>query len=167
MNLPQLIEELKRRNVFKVATAYAIAGWLIIQVVTIIEPPLALPDWFDTMVIVLLGIGFPLALIFAWAFELTPDGIKKSVEVEQQVSIRSQTGKKLNGVIIGVLSIPVIFLLVERVFFAPHAYEEIATNYPTHPRDCLYCRASFCKHECRRRSRIFLRWAVGRTVECP
>ena len=53
MNLPQLIEELKRRNVFKVATAYAIAGWLIIQVVTIIEAPLALPDWFDTMVIVL------------------------------------------------------------------------------------------------------------------
>ena len=134
MNLPQLIEELKRRNVFKVATAYAIAGWLIIQVVTIIEAPLALPDWFDTMVIVLLGIGFPLALIFAWAFELTPDGIKKSVEVEQQVSIRSQTGKKLNGVIIGVLSIAVIFLLVERVFFAPHAMqEEIAelTNLPT------------------------------------
>ncbi len=118
MNLPQLIEELKRRNVFKVATAYAIAGWLIIQVVTIIEAPLVLPDWFDTMVIVLLGIGFPLALIFAWAFELTPDGIKKSVEVEQQVSIRSQTGKKLNGVIIGVLSIAVVFLLVERVFFA-------------------------------------------------
>ena len=69
-------------------------------------------------IISLIVIGFPLALIFAWAFELTPDGIKKSVEVEQQVSIRSQTGKKLNGVIIGVLSIAVVFLLVERVFFA-------------------------------------------------
>ena len=146
MNLPQLIEELKRRNVFKVATAYAIAGWLIIQVVTIIEAPLALPDWFDTMVIVLLGIGFPLALIFAWAFELTPDGIKKSVEVEQQVSIRSQTGKKLNGVIIGVLSVAVVFLLVERVFFAESMLieQEIAELYL---RGGFYCGASFCKHE--------------------
>jgi TolB-like protein/Tfp pilus assembly protein PilF len=134
MNLPQLIEELKRRNVFKVATAYAIAGWLIIQVVTIIEAPLALPDWFDTMVIVLLGIGFPLALIFAWAFELTPDGIKKSVEVEQQVSILSQTGKKLNGLTTAILIATVVFLMVERLFFAPHAMqEEIAelTNLPT------------------------------------
>ena len=133
MNLPQLIEELKRRNVFKVATAYAIAGWLIIQVVTIIEAPLALPDWFDTMVIVLLGIGFPLALIFAWAFELTPDGIKKSVEVEQQVSIRSQTGKKLNGLTTAILIAAVVFLLVERVFFAPHAMQEEIAELTTLP----------------------------------
>ena len=116
------------------------------------------------MVLVLL-IGFPLALIFAWAFELTPDGIKKSVEVEQQVSIRSQTGKKLNGVIIGVLSVAVVFLLVERVFFAEcHTGRDCRATYP---RGGLYCRASICGYVCRRRSRIFLRWAVGRTVECP
>ena len=72
-------------------------------------------------------------MIFAWAFELTPDGIKKSVEVEQQVSIRSQTGKKLNGVIIGVLSIAVVFLLVERVFFAPHAMQEEIAELTTLP----------------------------------
>ncbi len=118
MNLPQLIEELKRRNLFKVATAYAIAGWLIIQIATSVFPVFDFPKWTVQFIISLIVIGFPLALIFAWAFELTPDGIKKSVEVEQQVSIRSQTGKKLNGVIIGVLSVAVVFLLVERVFFA-------------------------------------------------
>lgn len=118
MNIPSFIEELKRRNVFKVAVAYAIAGWLIIQVVTVIEEPLSIPDWFDTIVIILVGIGFPLALIFAWAFELTPEGIKKSKEVEITDSVTNRTGKKLNGIIISVLSVALFFVLVERIFFA-------------------------------------------------
>jgi TolB-like protein/Tfp pilus assembly protein PilF len=118
MNISNFIEELKRRNVFKVAVAYAIAGWLIIQIVTVIEAPLNIPDWFDTVVIVLVGIGFPLTLIFAWAFELTPEGIKKSKEVEITESVTDRTGKKLNGVIISVLSIALFFVIVERIFFA-------------------------------------------------
>ncbi|MEP1141486.1 MAG: adenylyl cyclase, partial [Balneola sp.] len=82
MNISNLIQELKRRNVFKVATAYAIAGWLIIQISDTVFPRLGLPDWTITFVIALACIGFPLALIFAWAFELTPEGIKKSQEVD-------------------------------------------------------------------------------------
>ncbi len=118
MNISKFIEELKRRNVFKVAVAYGIAGWLIIQIVTVIEKPLSIPDWFDTIVIILVGIGFPLVLIFAWAFELTPDGIKKSKEVEITQSVTDKTGKKLNGIIIAVLSVALFFVLVERIFFA-------------------------------------------------
>lgn len=118
MNIKNIISELKRRNVFKVAVAYAIAGWLIIQIVTVIEEPLSIPDWFDTIIIVLVGIGFPLVLIFAWAFELTPEGIKKSREVDITESVTFRTGKKLNGVIIGVLSVALFFVLVERIFFA-------------------------------------------------
>lgn len=118
MNISNFIEELKRRNVFKVAIAYAIAGWLIIQIVTVIEEPLNIPDWFDTIVIVLVGIGLPIVLIFAWAFELTPEGIKKSKEVDITESVTSRTGKKLNGVIIAVLSVALFFVLVERIFFA-------------------------------------------------
>jgi len=118
MNISNFIEELKRRNVFKVGVAYGIAGWLIIQIVTVIEQPLNIPDWFDTIVIVLVGIGFPIALIFAWAFELTPDGIKKSKEVEITESVTDRTGKKLNGIIIAVLSVALFFVLVERIFFA-------------------------------------------------
>lgn len=127
MNISNFIEELKRRNVFKVAVAYAIAGWLIIQIVTVIEAPLNIPDWFDTVVIVLVGIGFPLALIFAWAFELTPDGLKKSREVEITESVTDRTGKKLNGVIISVLSVALFFVVVERIFFAKASILEDAS----------------------------------------
>ncbi len=121
MNITNFIQELKRRNVFKVATAYAIAGWLIIQIVTVIEAPLALPDWFDTAIIVLVAIGFPIALIIAWAFELTPDGMKKSDEVAIAESVTNQTGKKLNVVIISALSLLILVLLIERLAFAPNA----------------------------------------------
>ena len=118
MNIKNFIAELKRRNVFKVAAAYAIAGWLIIQIVTVIEEPLSVPDWVDTVTIIFVGIGFPFALIFAWAFELTPEGLKKSVEVDITESVTSSTGKKLNGLIIAVLSIALFFVVVERIFFA-------------------------------------------------
>jgi hypothetical protein len=70
MNFNKLISELKRRNVFKVATAYAITGWLIIQIVTSISEPLALPKWFDPVIIIIVLIGFPISLLFAWAFEI-------------------------------------------------------------------------------------------------
>lgn len=118
MNISNFIEELRRRNVIKVATAYAIAGWLIIQISTSVFPAFEFPNWTTQFVIILVGIGFPLTLIFAWAFELTPEGIKKSAEVEITKSVTTNTGKKLNGVIITVLSMAVVFLLVERVFFA-------------------------------------------------
>jgi hypothetical protein len=68
--------ELKRRNIFKVATTYAITGWLIIQIMTAIDEPLSLPVWFTTTIIVLAFIGFPIALIIAWALELMPEEVK-------------------------------------------------------------------------------------------
>jgi TolB-like protein len=118
MNISNFIEELKRRNVFKVAAAYAIAGWLIIQIATSVFPAFEFPGWTTQFVIILVGIGFPMALIFAWAFELTPEGLKKSIEVEITESVTDRTGKKLNGLIIGVLSVALFFVLIERVFFA-------------------------------------------------
>lgn len=124
MNISNFIQELKRRNVFKVATAYAIAGWLIIQIATSVFPTFEFPTWTTQFVIILVVIGFPLSLIFAWAFELTPEGLKKSQEVDITESVTSRTGKKLNGIIITVLSMAVIFLLVERVFFAEAAFIE-------------------------------------------
>lgn len=72
------ISELQRRNVFKVGVAYGIVAWLLVQVIVAVETPLHLPNWFDTAIIVLLIIGFPIALLFAWAFELTPEGIKRT-----------------------------------------------------------------------------------------
>ena len=77
--------ELKRRNVFKIAVAYAIVAWLIAQIIAVVDGPLNLPSWFDTAIIVLLLVGFPLALLFAWAFELTAEGIKSSKSVAPAV----------------------------------------------------------------------------------
>jgi TolB-like protein len=94
--MSRLYDELKRRNVVRVGVAYVVVGWVIAQVVDTIAEPLSLPDWFATVVIVLLGVGFPVALILAWAFELTPEGLKRSDEVDPTTSITPRTGRKLN-----------------------------------------------------------------------
>lgn len=114
MQLKNIISELKRRNVFKVATAYAIAGWLIIQIATSVFPAFNFPDWTTQFVIILVGIGFPISLIVAWAFELTAEGLKKTEEVDETESITPRTGKKINTIIIATLSIAVVFLLVDK-----------------------------------------------------
>jgi TolB-like protein/Flp pilus assembly protein TadD len=78
---PSFFSELKRRNVYKVAVAYAIVGWLLIQIATQVFPFLEIPNWVIRLVIALVAIGFPIALIIAWAFELTPEGIKRTEDV--------------------------------------------------------------------------------------
>ena len=78
--------ELKRRNVFKVAIAYAIVAWLIAQVIAVVHNPLHLPEWFDTAVIVFLIIGFPVALLFTWAFELTPEGVQRTGKLSESTT---------------------------------------------------------------------------------
>jgi hypothetical protein len=75
---PSFFAELKRRNVYKVAVAYAVVGWVIAQIATQIFPFLEIPNWFVRLVIVLIAIGFPIALVIAWAFEATPEGIKRT-----------------------------------------------------------------------------------------
>jgi len=75
--------ELKRRNVYKVAVAYAIVGWLIVQIATQVFPFLEIPNWVVRLVIILVATGFPMALIIAWAFELTPEGIKRTGDVDR------------------------------------------------------------------------------------
>ena len=81
-----LIAELKRRNVFPMGVAYAIVGWLLIEVAHTAFPTLLLPDWTTTLVTVLLVMGFPVALVIAWAFELTPEGIKREADVDRTES---------------------------------------------------------------------------------
>jgi TolB-like protein/Flp pilus assembly protein TadD len=109
-----LIAELKRRNVFRVGAAYAIVGWLLIEVASVIFPGLHLPDWTLTFLIVLVVAGFPLALIFAWAFELTPEGIKRESAVDRTESGTHVAGRKLNFAIIGLLVIAVVYFAVDK-----------------------------------------------------
>jgi len=82
MNPHNFLAELKRRNVYKVAVAYAIIGWLLIQIATQVFPFLEIPNWVVRLVIALVAIGFPIALIIAWAFELTPQGIKRAEDID-------------------------------------------------------------------------------------
>ena len=108
--------ELRRRNVVKVAVAYAIVGWLLVQIADTFFPALQLPDWTVTLVAGLVILGFPLALILSWAYELTPEGVKKSHEVGATESITHVTGRKIDFAIIGGLLAAVGFLLINYVF---------------------------------------------------
>jgi len=123
--------ELKRRNVVRVAIAYAVVAWLSIEVSATTFPMFNLPEWAATLVTVLLLIGFPVAIIFAWAFELTPEGLKKEKDVDRSDSITHTTGRKLDFVIIGVLVVAVGFLLVDKIYLSEGdtaADEVIATE---------------------------------------
>ena len=109
-----ILEEIKRRNVFKVAIVYLIAGWLTMQVVDVMFPALMLPEWIASAVAAILLLGFPFALIFAWAFEITPDGIKREKDVDRSESITPKTGQKLNRTAFLVLTVAVGFLLLDK-----------------------------------------------------
>src|ERR1700730_14340904 len=89
MKIDNFFEELKRRNVYKVAVAYAVVGWLLAQIATQIFPFLEIPNWVVRLVIVLIAIGFPIALVIAWAFEATPEGIKRSEDVDPSAASRA------------------------------------------------------------------------------
>ncbi len=102
MNPGSFFAELKRRNVYKVAVAYAVVGWLVIQVTATIVPALHLPDGLTTAVVVLTLLGFPIALVIAWAFEMTPEGMKRTENVSPDEVIPQWSKKKFAALIIGV-----------------------------------------------------------------
>jgi TolB-like protein len=107
-------DELKRRNVFRVGIAYAIATWALLQITEVIAPILDLPVWAPKLIFVLLAVGFVPALIFAWAFELTPEGLKKEKNVDRSESITDVTGRKLDFAIIGAMAIAIVLLLTDK-----------------------------------------------------
>ena len=98
-------DELKRRNVFRVGIAYAVSAWVLLQIVDLVLENITAPEWVMQVFMLALAIGFPVAVIFAWAFEMTPEGIKKEKDVDRSQSVTSQTGQKLNRNIIIVLVI--------------------------------------------------------------
>ena len=103
MKAKNFFAELKRRNVYRVAVAYGVVSWLLVQIATQVFPFFEIPNWATRLVVILLLLGFPIALIFAWIFELTPEGIKRTDEVEPHQSILRETGRKLDFAIIGIL----------------------------------------------------------------
>src|SRR5438128_4334230 len=115
MNPKNFFAELKRRNVYKVAIAYAVVAWLLMQVASPIFPFFEIPNWAVRLVVLLLVIGFPVGLILAWAFELTPEGIKRAEDVDISKSVTRKSGRKLDFFIIAVLLLVITVLLFQRL----------------------------------------------------
>jgi len=109
-----LFEELKRRNVIRVALGYAVVAWLILQVADIILNNVEAPPWAFWLILLILGIGLLLVVIFSWVFEMTPEGLKLEREVDRSQSITAQTGKKLDRLITGVLVLALAYFVVDK-----------------------------------------------------
>ena len=114
-----LFLELKRRNVFRVAIAYVIATWLVLQVSELVLDAIEAPAWVLKALLLLAALGLPFVLMFSWAYELTPEGIKKEQDVDRSASITDGTGRKLNQITIAMVIALVVFIAVDRAYFAP------------------------------------------------
>ena len=123
-------EELKRRNVVRVGIAYAVAGGLIIEVMDTIAPRLGMPDWVPTFIIVAVLVGLPVALFFSWSYEITPQGLKKTAEVDADASMTHSTGRKLDFIIIGALVLALGYFVWERQQQPTAPLQETAEGTP-------------------------------------
>src|SRR5205809_3799059 len=111
VKIDNFFAELKRRNVYKVAVAYAIVSWLLVQIATQVFPFLEIPNWVVRLVIMLVAIGFPIALVIAWAFEITPEGIKRTEDVDLSAARRSKKHTWIYIVVIGAAISAALFFL--------------------------------------------------------
>jgi len=113
VNIPNFFAELKRRNVYKVAIAYAVVAWLLLQAASILFPTFEAPPWTMKVFVAVIALGFPIALVLAWAFELTPEGIKRAEDVDVSKSITRKSGRKLDFFIIAVLLLVIAILVFQ------------------------------------------------------
>ncbi|HLF30428.1 MAG TPA: hypothetical protein VI566_05295, partial [Xanthomonadales bacterium] len=111
--------ELKRRNVFRVGIAYAVVAWALLQIFDVLDEILELPPWGGKLILAMLIIGFFMALFFAWAFELTPEGVKRESEIDRSQSVTAQTGRKLNVTILVLMAVAIAYLLFDKFYLAP------------------------------------------------
>jgi TolB-like protein len=124
------IAELKRRNVFRVAIAYVAVGWLVLQVAALLLPAFELPNAYLKALIGAFAIGFIPALVLAWVYELTPEGLKRESEVDRTQSVTHLTGRKLDFLVIGVLGAVVVLLLLDKFVLAPRVTARVAAAAP-------------------------------------
>jgi hypothetical protein len=124
--MPGLFQELKRRNVFKVGTAYVVLAWLVAQAIDVFLDPLGAPEWVIKTILMVLIAGLPLVLLFAWAYELTPEGIKREKDVDRNQSITHQTGQRLNLAIIFILVLALGYFAVDKFVLEPARHPEAA-----------------------------------------
>jgi TolB-like protein len=115
---PSFLSELRRRNVIRMAGLYLVAAWLAVQVSSTVLPMFDAPPWVPRAIVILLAIGFVPALVFAWVFELTPQGVKRESEIARDESITPRTGRRMDRMILAGLALVIVLMGVERVWFA-------------------------------------------------
>jgi len=113
------LAELRRRNVIRMAGLYLVGAWLITQVSSTVLPMFDAPAWLPRSIVILLAIGFVPALVFAWIFELTPQGLKRDAEVKPEESIAPQTGRRMDRMIIAVLICALVYFAFDKFVLAP------------------------------------------------
>jgi len=121
-----LISEFRRRNVLRMAVLYAVAAWLIMQVAGVLIDLAKLPDWIGTTILWLLAVGFPIALIFSWFYELTPEGLSLEKDVDRSESITHVTGRRLDFIVISLLCAAVILFAYDKWWFGEPPEKSIA-----------------------------------------
>ena len=126
--MEKFFDELKRRNVVRVGIAYLVVGWIVFQIGEVMFPTFGTPAWVFKTIILVIAVGFPFALIFAWAFELTPEGVKKTRDVNVAASVTAATGRKLDFMIIAALVIALGYFVWER---------QVPTDSPAHRPDSV------------------------------
>ncbi|MEM7282988.1 MAG: hypothetical protein AAF438_15315, partial [Pseudomonadota bacterium] len=114
-----LISELKRRNVFRVAVAYVLVAWVVLQIADVLFPALVLPDWSVRLVAGILILGFPIALVMAWAYELTPDGLKRDADSGEGQSSLADNRRSLDKIIIVLLVLALLGFGLDRFVWQP------------------------------------------------
>ena len=121
-----LYQELKRRNVFRVAIAYLALAWLVTEVAGTVFPAFGIPDWGVRFFVIVFALGFVPALIISWAYELTPEGLKREKDVVRDASITHVTAKRLDGITIGLIVVALAFILADRFWLSPRLAEQSA-----------------------------------------
>ena len=121
-----LISELRRRNVLRMVVLYAVAAWLIMQMAGVLIDLAKLPDWFGTTILWLLAVGFPIALIFSWFYELTPEGLSLEKDVDRSESITHVTGRRLDFIVISLLCAAVILFAYDKWWMSGPPEKSIA-----------------------------------------
>ena len=114
-----LLAELQRRNVIRMAGLYLVGAWLLVQVATSLFPAFGVPGWAIRALVIVLALGFVPAVVFAWVFELTPEGLKRDAEVPAERSIAPQTARRMDRIIIAVLALALLYFAVDKFVLAP------------------------------------------------
>ena len=121
----QLFQELQHRNVFRVAIGYVVSSWLLIQVADLVLENIGSPDWVMQTIMLVLTLGFPVVVFFSWAYEVTPEGIKRESEIDRTQSIRHHTGRKLDRAIVAVLVLALGYLAYDKFVLGPQRATEL------------------------------------------